>query len=71
MIIDMIMELGKDGTIATNNNEELNKRWGVKLLVQLTDTPEEAERMRSVTHQIPAARHTQIAALTSCAVVSK
>ncbi len=52
------MELGKDGTIATNNNEELNKRWGVKLLVQLTDTPEEAEGMRSVTHQIPAARDT-------------
>lgn len=28
MIIDMIMELEKDGTIATNNNENLNKRWG-------------------------------------------
>lgn len=39
-IIDMIMELGKDETIETNNNEWLNKRW-VKLLVQLTDTPEQ------------------------------
>lgn len=40
MIIDMIMELGEDGTMATNNNEKLNKRLGLKLLVEPTDTLE-------------------------------